>query len=203
MHQAQPFLAALRSKDTDMAGFRRASHQLSLVLASETLTRLRLRRELIETPMGPTHARTRSKNVVLIPILRAGLGLLDGFLELIPGARIGMMGTKRDEETAEAHWYYENLPPISKTDHVILLDPMIATGGSALEAIDSLRKKGIREMQIIFVGVVASKQGLKRVQTAYPNVEFIVPAVDGKLNAQKFIVPGLGDFGDRYFGTIE
>jgi uracil phosphoribosyltransferase len=135
--------------------------------------------------------------VVLVPILRAGMALLPAFLALFPEAPIGFFGIKRDEKTALPHLYYEKLPSIAETDTVFLLDPMIATGGTACLALKLLKQKGAKE--IFLFAVIGATIGMKKVEHEHPEVKMLVAAEDPELNAQKMIVPGLGDFGDRYF----
>lgn len=179
----------LRDKNTSIDQFRKASEKLGFILASEVSQYLEKQNSSIKN------------NIVLIPILRSGIAFLVPFLNVFEKARVGFVGLQRDEKTAIAKLYYDKIPPISQDDDVILLDPMIATGGSAIDALEILKKKGAREEKIIFVSIIGSIEGLELVQTKFPKIKIIVPAIDKKLDSKKFIVPGLGDFGDRFFGT--
>jgi uracil phosphoribosyltransferase len=135
-----------------------------------------------------------------VPVLRAGLGMIDGVLDLLPAARVGHIGLQRDEATAMAERYYVKLPPHIEDDVVLITDPMLATGGSALAAIDIVRAAGARDVR--FVCMVAAPEGIAAIERRFPEVPIYTPVVDRELNAHKFIVPGLGDFGDRLFGTV-
>jgi len=136
----------------------------------------------------------------MAPVLRAGLGMLPGMLELVPNARVGHLGLQRDERTAVASQYYAKLPKDIEDSYVLLIDPMLATGGSAVAALDMLTRAGARYLRLVCI--VAAPEGVAAVESAYPSVPIFTPVVDRELNAQKFIVPGLGDFGDRLFGTV-
>ena len=136
----------------------------------------------------------------MAPVLRAGLGMLPGMLELVPNARVGHLGLQRDERTAVASQYYAKLPKNIGDSYVLLIDPMLATGGSAVAALDMLTKSGARHLRLVCI--VAAPEGVAAVESAYPSVPIFTPVVDKELNAHKFIVPGLGDFGDRLFGTL-
>lgn len=194
-------IATLRDKRTSRADYRNATEKLGWVLAAEAAAFLELEPRAVETPLGTTRAEFVKHPVVLIPILRAGAALLPSFMRFFDTARVGFIGMKRDEETAVAHTYYCNLPPVVDGEEVIILEPMIATGGSTCDAIALLLRHGVAEEQILFVSVIAATQGLARVRQNYPNVRLLVAQEDPELNDRKFIVPGLGDFGDRYFGT--
>jgi uracil phosphoribosyltransferase len=154
----------------------------------------------VETPLGPAPARRVLADVVMAPVLRAGLGMLPGMLELVPHARVGHLGLQRDERTAVASQYYAKLPANIEHSYVLLIDPMLATGGSAVAALDMLTQAGARHLRLVCV--VAAPEGVAAVERAYPSVPIFAPVVDRSLNAHKFIVPGLGDFGDRLFGTV-
>lgn len=197
----ETLVTILRNKQTSMSKFRQAAEQLGLVLAHEVSTHLEKKPATIETPLASTQGVTFKNNIILVPILRSGIAMLTPFLQFFRQAAVGFVGLQRDEQTAIAELYYYKMPPMTDRDDVILLDPMIATGGSAIDALKILKDKGAREEKIIFAAVVAAPEGLERVQQAFPKIKIIVPAVDEKLNDKKFIVPGLGDFGDRYFGT--
>ena len=153
----------------------------------------------VETPLGPAPGRRITRDVVVVPVLRAGLGMLDAILELIPTARVGHIGLQRDELTAVASQYYSKLPADLSRSFVLMIDPMLATGGSAVAALDLLRQAGARDVRMICI--VAAPEGIALVEQHHPDVTIFTPVVDQGLNAHKFIVPGLGDFGDRLYGT--
>jgi uracil phosphoribosyltransferase len=195
------FLTLLRQASTQPREFRQAATGLSRLLAAEAARRIPTQRWPIETPLGATDGSRIAHRVVLVIILRAGLAMLDAFEELFPAAPIGFFGMRRDEKTASPMLYYQNLPKLSPKDWVILLDPMLATGGSSSLAIQKLEKAGASLHQTQLVSIVAAQEGFDLIRKRYPAVELISAAVDPKLNDRKFIVPGLGDFGDRYFDT--
>jgi uracil phosphoribosyltransferase len=195
-------ITQLRDATTSRGMFRRSAHQLSHILAMEASLWLPIKTISVTTPLGETApGMSYQQAPVLLPILRSGLALLPGFMTYFSDAPIGMIGLKRDEKTAIAHRYYLNLPPLHPHDHVIILDPMIATGGSACDALALIKKQGIAEQNILFVAVIGSQPGVAKIKAHFPAVTLIISAVDEQLNAQHYIVPGLGDFGDRYFGT--
>lgn len=192
-------LATLRDASTPPDIFRRVTRRMSLLIAAEVLKEIRTVEGTVQTPLGPAYARRVDARVTLVPVLRAGLGMIEGVLELLPKARVGHIGLQRDESTAEALRYYLKLPPDIADDVVLVTDPMLATGGSALAAIELLREAGVRDIR--FVCVVAAPEGIAAIERRFPDVPIYTTVVDRELNAQKFIVPGLGDFGDRLFGT--
>ncbi|HBR70750.1 TPA: uracil phosphoribosyltransferase [Candidatus Dependentiae bacterium] len=195
-------MTTLRNKETSMTNFRGAADKLALVLAQEAADYLETISSTITTPLNTqTTGVIIKKNLILVPILRSGLALVPAFLHFYPQAKIGVIGAKRDEETAIAHLYYKNLPPISADDQVIVLDPMLATGGSLLMTLKILIDLGIKEEQILFVGVICATEGYNLIKKEFPKINMIIAAQDSKLNDKKYIIPGLGDFGDRYFGT--
>ncbi len=194
-------LTVLRDKNTSLEMFRCASHRLGSVLAAEVAQKLHEKAKPIETPLCPMQGAELAANILLIPILRAGMALLPPFLSLFPKASVGFFGIKRDEATAKPIEYYENIPPFSAHDTLIILDPMIATGGSAHVAVKKLLSKGAQMSQIHLVGVIGATEGIAFLHRQHPGLPIIVAGIDHELNAHKFIVPGLGDFGDRYFGT--
>jgi uracil phosphoribosyltransferase len=142
-----------------------------------------------------------TQDLVIIPILRAGLAMLPAFLTLYPDAAVGFFGMRRDEETKKPHLYYQNLPVLSPKHTVILIDPMIATGGSGSLALEKILETGVEEKNIIYVGIIGAPEGIKSVREKTPKINLVVAQVDEKLNSNAFIMPGIGDFGDRYFGT--
>lgn len=201
--QKNILMTILRDQTTTMAEFRTAANQLAILLAQETAEYVPVTPMSVTTPLSVSFTgMTQVTPLVLIPILRSGLALLPAFAMQYPNAKIGVFGLKRDEKTAIAHWYYKNMPKIDETDHIILLDPMIATGGSALAALNELSQMGIGQERITFVGVISATPGIEAIRAVYPNLRIITAANDPALNATKYIVPGLGDFGDRYFGTL-
>jgi uracil phosphoribosyltransferase len=195
----QNILLDLRDARTTPAEFRQLAGRISVLLATEALRELPTTIETVETPLGPARGRRVKTDVVLVPVLRAGLGMLSGMLELVPGARVGHIGLQRDEATALAARYYSKLPPRLEDSVVLMIDPMLATGGSAVAALDMLRKGGARHIRVVCI--VAAPEGIAAVERAYPDVPIYTPVVDERLNDHKFIVPGLGDFGDRLYGT--
>ena len=197
------FLTLLRDRGTAMAPFREAARELARLLAAEASLFLPLQTTHIDTPLAPAAGKRLSQPAVLIPILRAGLALLPAFQELLPEAPIGFFGMRRDEKTALPRLYYENLPPLSPNGWVLLLDPMLATGGSANLAFDRLKSLGQDLAKAILISIIAAPEGVRALKTRHPEVRLITGAVDMKLDAKKFIVPGLGDFGDRFFGTLQ
>jgi uracil phosphoribosyltransferase len=173
--------------------------RISLLLAAEALRDLPGETITVETPLGPADGRRLGADVVVVPVLRAGLGMLDAVLELVPNARVGHIGLQRDELTAVASQYYSKLPPRLDKSFVLMIDPMLATGGSAVAALDLLVKAGARDIRMVCI--VSAPEGVALVERSHPNVRIYTPAIDRGLNPHKFIVPGLGDFGDRLYGT--
>jgi uracil phosphoribosyltransferase len=192
-------LAILRDASTPPEVFRRMAVRISLLLAAEATRDLGSRQVTVSTPLGPAEGRRVQDDVVVVPVLRAGLGMLDAILELIPSARVGHIGLQRDELTAVASRYYSKLPQDLAGSFVLMIDPMLATGGSAVAALDMLREAGASHVRMICI--VSAPEGLALVERQYPDVHIYTPAVDHGLNEHKFIVPGLGDFGDRLYGT--
>ena len=192
-------LVSLRDKNTPSDDFRRGATRISVLLAAEALKDVPTREVTVQTPLGPAPGRRITSDVVVVPVLRAGLGMLDAVLELVPGARVGHIGLQRDELTAVASQYYSKLPPGLDSAFALMIDPMLATGGSAVAALDLLRRAGARVIRIVCI--VAAPEGVALVQRHHPAVDIYTPVVDERLNDQKYIVPGLGDFGDRLYGT--
>ena len=193
-------LVILRDARTPPEEFRRMAVRISLLLAAEATRDLPASAVTVQTPLGPAEGRRVSADVVVVPVLRAGLGMLDAILELMPNARVGHIGLQRDESTAIASQYYSKLPKGLGSSVVLMIDPMLATGGSAVAALDLLQRAGATRVRMICI--VAAPEGVATVQQHHPEVSIFTPVVDRGLNAQKFIVPGLGDFGDRLYGTV-
>ena len=193
-------LATLRDASTPPELFRRMAVRISLLLAAEATRDVPSTQVRVETPLGPATGRRVYGGVVVVPVLRAGLGMLDAVLELVPSARVGHIGLQRDEITAVASQYYSKLPTDLSGSFVLMIDPMLATGGSAVAALDLLQRAGARDVRMICI--VSAPEGIAMVERHHPNVVIYTPAVDQGLNAHKFIVPGLGDFGDRLYGTF-
>ena len=192
-------LARLRDKATPCDEFRALARRVSLLLAVEATRDLQTYETEVDTPLERARVQRLETRVVAVPVLRAGLGMLDAFLELVPGAEVGYFGLERNEETAVARRYYEKVPKNLATATVFLLDPMLATGGSAAMAIEGLRELGARQVRLLCV--VAAPEGVAFLQEAHAEAEVYTAALDRGLNDRKYILPGLGDFGDRLFGT--
>ena len=197
---ANDALVALRDTATTPENFRRAATRISVLLIAEALKDLPATSVTVETPLGPAPGQRAGSNVVVVPVLRAGLGMLDAVLELVPSARVGHIGLQRDENTAIASQYYSKLPSRLDQSYVLMIDPMLATGGSAVAALDLLQNAGATIIRMICI--VAAPEGVALVEKHHPEVAIYTPVIDEKLNAQKYIVPGLGDFGDRLYGTL-
>ena len=191
-------LTHLRDKTTKPALFRTLSYQIALLLALEATRDLATEEKNIETPMEPMNGRVLARPLVVVPILRAGLGMLQPFHDIFPDVSVGYVGLERDHTTAIARSYYCKLPPLDGK-RVIVVDPMLATGGSAAQAVDVVKSAGGKE--IIFVCIVAAPEGVARMQQSHPEVPIHAGALDRELNSRKYILPGLGDFGDRLYGT--
>ena len=192
-------LSIMRNKNTSTAQFRQSLQEISMLMGYEVTRDFPLTYEEIETPLQKFNApKLAGKKVVIAPILRAGLGMVDGLLALIPSARVGHIGMYRDEETCQPVFYYYKMPA-EKERMVILTDPMLATGGSACDAIALLTDDGFTNIPLM--ALVASPEGVKVVTEAHPDVDIYVASVDEGLNDRKYILPGLGDAGDRIFGT--
>ena len=193
-------LTLMRQKETSTAGFRQLLREISQLLAYEVTRGLPMTTRRIETPLQEMDAPViDGKKLALVSILRAGNGLLDGVLELIPSARVGFVGLYRDEETLEPVQYYFKVPTALEDRLVIAVDPMLATGNSSVAAIDLLKKAGATNIR--FMCLLAAPEGIKRMKEAHPDVPIVTAAIDEKLNDKGYIVPGLGDAGDRMFGT--
>jgi uracil phosphoribosyltransferase len=196
----QDALIDLRDKRTPPEHFRRAATRISVLLAAEALREVTTSAVTVHTPLGPADGQKIESDIVVVPVLRAGLGMLDAVLELVPNARVGHIGLQRDEMTAVASRYYSKLPGSLRASFVLMIDPMLATGGSAVAAIQLLRDAGAAHIRIVCI--VAAQEGIRTVEEHYPEVSIYTPVVDHRLNEHKYIVPGLGDFGDRLYGTV-
>ena len=193
-------LALMRDKTTGVKEFREAAAEIAMLMCYEATRDLPLKEITIETPVAEARVQVISgKKIALVPILRAGLGMVEGILEMIPAAKVGHIGLYRNPETLQPIEYYCKLPFDIANREVIILDPMLATGGSAVKAINIVKKAGAK--QIKFMCIVTCPQGLKAVQDAHPDVDIITGAIDEGLNENLYIVPGIGDCGDRLFGT--
>ena len=192
-------LSIMRDKETSTMKFRELLEEIAMLMGYEITRDLPLTYEDIETPLMPMKApKIAGKKVVIVPILRAGLGMVEGLMRLMPSARIGHIGLYRDEETCQPVFYYYKMPE-HKDRLVLLTDPMLATGGSACDAIDRLKADGYTHIRLLCL--VASPQGVKVVQEQHPDVDIYLASLDEGLNEKNYILPGLGDAGDRIFGT--
>lgn len=193
-------LGLLRDSTTNTQMFRQLVNELTLLLTYEATKDLATEEVEVSTPLERTTVqRISGKKVAVCPILRAGVGMLDGVLSLVSGARVGFVGLYRDEETLEAVEYYVKLPQDIAERDVILLDPMLATGNSTAAAVEKVKEAGAESVRLI--AIIAAPEGIERIQRAHPDVQIVVAAIDRGLNEKGFIVPGLGDAGDRLYGT--
>lgn len=193
-------LAFIRDKKTGSKDFRELVSEVSMLMAYEVTRDLPMEEINIETPVCKTKCKVLAgKKVAIVPILRAGLGMVDGMLQLIPAAKVGHIGLYRDEETLQPVEYFCKLPQDIAERDVIVVDPMLATGGSATDAITLLKKRGAKQIRLMCL--IASPEGIKFVQQSHPDVDIYIACIDEKLNQHGYIVPGLGDAGDRLFGT--
>ncbi len=193
-------ISLLRDKNTCTKEFRELVSEISMLMAYEVTRDLPMKEVEIETPVAVAHTKVLAgKNIAIVPILRAGLGMVDGMVKLIPNVKVGHVGLYRDPVTVEPHTYYCKLPEDINERDVILLDPMLATGGSASAAIGYLKEKGIHNIK--FMCLIAAPEGIERITTDHPDVHIYCAAKDERLNDHSYIIPGLGDAGDRIFGT--
>ena len=192
-------LTRVRDERTEPQEFRRLLGEIASLMIYEATRSLKVKNIPVRTPLEKTVGSKLEREIVLIPILRAGLGMLNPILEIIPHARVGFIGLKREESTLRAHFYHKSLPKEMGNSEVILIDPMLATGGSAVAAVDFLREQGARRIRL--VSLVSSPEGIARVRKSYPTLPMFTASIDQGLNKVGYIVPGLGDAGDRLFGT--
>lgn len=196
---AQHALLLLRSADTYPSRFRRLAERLSLLIAIDATRDLPTVTKTVQTPLEPATGQQLAGDIVIMPVLRAGLVMAGALLELIPDARVGHIGLQRDETTAVASQYYLKLPTFNAGTVALVVDPMLATGGSAIMAIELVKAAGGRDIRLL--SVVAAPEGVAAIESAHPDVTIFTATVDRQLNGQKYILPGLGDFGDRLYGT--
>ena len=192
-------LTIMRDKDTKTIVFKDNLDEIAMLMAYEVTKELPLANKKIETPICPMIGKVLQKQIVLVPILRAGIGLVDGFRRIIPTAKIGHIGMSRNEETLEPEEYYAKFPSGLEDSIVIIVDPMLATGGSASGAIANIKERGAKDIRLVCL--VAAPEGVKAIEEQHPDVELILASLDEKLTDKGYIVPGLGDAGDRLFGT--
>jgi uracil phosphoribosyltransferase len=196
---AAHILTHLRDKTTKPATFRTLAYQLSLLLAIDSTSEVETEAKAIESPLEPLTARVLAHQpLVVVPILRAGLGMVQPFTDIFPDVAVGYIGLERDHETAKARSYYCKLPPLAGR-HAFVVDPMLATGGSAVQALNIVKEKGPKDVRLVCI--VSSPEGVAEVERAHPGTVIHTAALDRGLNARKYILPGLGDFGDRLYGT--
>lgn len=192
-------LALIRDVATGHKKFRELATEITEFVCYEALKHIKTREVEVETPIEVAKCRKIDQDIVVVPVLRAGVGMLEGILELVPTARVGFVGLYRDEETKQPVSYYERFPPQAKNGISIIIDPMLATGGSTVAAIERLKDYGAKD--IIVICIVTCPEGLALVEETHPDVPVYTAAIDNYLNENKYIVPGLGDAGDRLFGT--
>ena len=193
-------LSILRDKNTSVKEFRELISEISMLMCYEVTRDLPLEEVDVETPVATAHCkRLAGKKLAIVPILRAGLGMVDGMVAMIPSAKVGHIGLYRDPETLEPVKYYFKMPPDIDEREVIVVDPMLATGGSAVAAVNFLKEVGVKHIRIM--DIIAAPEGIAAMQKAHPDVDIYVAALDDHLNDHGYIVPGLGDAGDRIFGT--
>lgn len=193
-------LSIMRDKNTSVKDFRECAHEVALLLGYEATKEMEMESFELETPVAKTTGKRIKRKIALVPILRAGLGMVDALMNLIPAAKIGHIGLYRNEETLVPVEYYCKLPTDIEEREVLVLDPMLATGGSAEAAIGFIKQRGAKNIR--FVCIIAAPEGIEALQKAHPDVDIYCGAVDEKLNSHGYIMPGLGDAGDRLFGTL-
>ncbi|PXA03047.1 uracil phosphoribosyltransferase [Coraliomargarita sinensis] len=195
----QHYLTTIRDVATEAPAFRRACSGMTQVLVAEAAKLLEVDSVRVQTPLEETEGARIAGSVVFVPILRAGLGMLDHAMATIPGSSVGYIGLERDEATAVASCYYAKMPVLDEASQVYVLDPMLATGGSAVQCVDQLKQRGAKKLCMICI--IAAPEGIACLEAAHPDVKILAGKVDRQLNEQKYILPGLGDFGDRLFNT--
>ncbi|MBS7298902.1 MAG: uracil phosphoribosyltransferase [Eubacteriales bacterium] len=193
-------VSILRNKETTVKEFRELVNEIALLMGYEATKDLTLTEVEVETPLVKTKGQVVEKQVALVPILRAGLGMVEALMSLIPAAKVGHVGLYRDHDTLQPVEYYCKLPTDIEERQVLVLDPMLATGGSSAAAIDVVKKRGAKKIKLMCI--IAAPEGVKTVQDAHPDVDIYVASLDEKLNENGYILPGLGDAGDRLFGTL-
>ena len=193
-------LSILRATSTEPKQFRELARELAMMLGYEAMSTLEVSEKEIETPMGAATGHELNARIGLVPILRAGLGMADGLLEIFPAATTWHLGMYRNEETLQPVWYYNKLPAEAQVDVALVLDPMLATGGSAIATVSEVKRWGVSDTR--FLGLIAAPEGVEALREAHPDVPIHVAAIDSHLNEIGYIVPGLGDAGDRLFGTV-
>lgn len=192
-------LALIRDSETGHKMFRELATEITMFVCYEALKNIRVKEVEVHTPLATAKCHVIDEDIVVIPILRAGVGMLDGILSLVPSARVGFIGLYRDQKTKQPVTYYKRMPYQVRGGISIIVDPMLATGGSTVAAIDLLKRKGAT--RIVVVCIVTCTEGLRRVEDAHPDVQIYAASIDADLNENKYIVPGLGDAGDRLYGT--
>jgi uracil phosphoribosyltransferase len=192
-------LGIIRDIETGHKRFRELATEITKFVCYEALKNIKTREVMVETPVATATCRQIDTDIVVVPILRAGVGMLEGILELVPTARVGFVGLYRDEETKQPVTYYERFPRQIKGGTCIVIDPMLATGGSTVAALDLLKKSGAED--IVVICIVTCPEGIALVEEEHPDVKIYAASIDDRLNEKKYIVPGLGDAGDRLFGT--
>lgn len=193
-------ISMMRDEQTATKDFRELANEIGLLMGYEATKDLELEDVTVKTPLTETIGKKIGKQVAIVPILRAGLGMVEAIMSLIPAAKVGHVGLYRDPETHEPVEYYCKLPTDIEQRQVLVVDPMLATGGSAIAAIEFIKKRGAKKIKL--VNIIAAPEGVEAVQKAHPDVDIYVGALDEKLNDDCYIVPGLGDAGDRLFGTL-
>ncbi len=192
-------LTILRDVSTDASAFRQACSGMTQILVAEAAKSLKVETRTVQTPLEEAEGYRIAGSVVFVPILRAGLGMLDDAMATIPESSVGYIGLERDESTAVASCYYAKMPELDPDSQVFVLDPMLATGGSAVQCVDQLKQSGAKKVSMICV--IAAPEGIACLREAHPDVPVVAGKIDRELNHQKYILPGLGDFGDRLFNT--
>ena len=193
-------ISIIRDEATTVKDFRELVYEIALMMGYEAKEDLEMVEQKVKTPLAETTGKFIAKQVALVPILRAGLGMVDALMSIIPAAKVGHVGLYRDHKTLEPKEYYCKLPPDIEHRQVIVLDPMLATGGSAIAAIDFIKQRGAKRIKLMCI--IGAPEGVEAVMKAHPDIELFIGTVDEKLNEKGYIVPGLGDAGDRLFGTI-